>query len=194
MIVVSMISLFGTVQTSANAVANVLDTLGCICGNAMGLAMVTVVGQCVGAGDTRQAEHYIKKMMLWTYVLMGISNALLLVFCRQLIGLYSSLSAETFELTYKLVMMHAGFGILMWPASFVLPNALRAASDVKFTMRVGVASMLIVCICLSWVLCVYFEMGAIGVWIAMILDWAVRISFFLPRILSGKWKPKCMLV
>ena len=61
LIVVSMIALFGTVQTSANAVANTLDSVGIIIGQAMGLAMVTVVGQCVGAGDPAQVRHYVKK-------------------------------------------------------------------------------------------------------------------------------------
>lgn len=42
-LVVSMISLFGTVHISANAVANNLDAIGCIVGNAMGLAMITVI-------------------------------------------------------------------------------------------------------------------------------------------------------
>ena len=31
-------------------------------------------------------------------------------------------------------------------------------------------------------------LGAIGVWIAMIIDWIVRISFFVTRFFSGKWK------
>lgn len=189
-VVVSMIALFGTVQTSANAVANTLDMLGCICGNATGLAMVTVVGRCVGAGDMKQVEYYTKKLMLWTYISMGISNGLIVIFCKNLIGLYSSLTPETVELTRTLVLMHCGIGIFLWPASFTLPNALRAASDVKFTMRVGVASMILVRVALSWVLCVHFQLGAIGVWAAMILDWVVRISFFVPRVLSGKWKTK----
>lgn len=192
-IVVSFIAGFGTVQTSANAVANTLDSVGIIAGQAMGLAMVTVIGQCVGAGDTKQAQYYVKKLMGWCYLLQGTSNVLIMVFCRQLIGLYSSLSPETEQLAWTLVMMHSFFAVFMWPLSFVLPNALRAASDVKFTMWVGVGSMLVARIGMSWVLGVRFGMGATGVWIAMILDWVVRISFFIPRYLSGKWKHMCRL-
>lgn len=190
LVVVSMIALFGTTQTSANAVANTLDGVGIIVGQAMGLAMVTVVGQSVGAGDLKQTSYYIKKLMLWTYVLMGISNGLLFLFVDQMVGLYSSLTPETVVLARTLVQIHSGFAILLWPVSFVLPNALRAANDVKFTMWVGVGSMILFRVVVSWFLCVQFQMGAIGVWIAMILDWVCRISFFLPRIFSGKWKTK----
>lgn len=190
LVVVSMIALFGTTQTSANAVANTLDGVGIIIGQAMGLAMVTVVGQSVGAGDLKQTIYYIKKLMLWTYVLMGISNGLLFLFVDQMVGLYSSLTPETVVLARTLVQIHSGFAILLWPVSFVLPNALRAANDVKFTMWVGVGSMILFRVVVSWFLCVQFQMGAIGVWIAMILDWVCRISFFLPRIFSGKWQTK----
>lgn len=190
LVVVSMIALFGTTQTSANAVANTLDSMGIIMGQAMGLAMVTVVGQCVGAGDPEQVKYYVKKLMGWTYLLMGVCNLLIILFVNQLIGCYSSLSPETVHLARTLVLMHSSFAILMWPVSFVLPNALRAANDVRFTMWVGVGSMIAFRIVGSWILCVHLGWGATGVWIAMIVDWVCRISFFVPRMLSGKWKTK----
>ena len=192
-VVVSMIALFGTAQTSANAVACTIDNLACIAGNAVNMAMVTVIGQCVGNGDAKQVTYYIKKMMIWAYGLWAINSLPTLIFCRPLIGLYSSLSQETADLAFRLIWIHNGLGILLWPMSFSLPNALRAANDVQYTMRVGIASMLIVRVGFSWILCVALGWGATGVWIAMVMDWIVRISFLLPRVLSGKWKKLCAL-
>lgn len=189
-LVVSMIALFGTVHTSANAVANHLDGVGVIIGQAMSLAMVTVVGQCIGAGDHKQTVYYIKKLLLWGYILQGLSNVLILVFLDQLVGLYSSLSPETELLAKQLVLIHAGFAILLWPPGFVLPGALRAANDVRFTMVVSVFSMVAWRIGFSWILCVQLEWGAIGVWIAMIIDWIFRTSMFVGRTVSGKWREK----
>lgn len=190
LVVVSMIALFGTTQTSANAVANTLDSVGCIVGNAMGLAMVTVIGQCVGAQDMAQVKYYVKKLMGWTYLLQGLSNVLILVFLDTLIGLYRSLTPETVALARTLVSIHVTAAIFLWPASFVLPNALRAANDVRFTLYVGVGSMLAFRVVGSWILCVHLGMGAVGVWIAMLVDWVCRVSFFLIRMLSGKWQTK----
>ena len=42
----------------------------------------------------------------------------------------------------------------------------------------------------SWILCVRLGYGAVGVWIAMVLDWICRTAFFLGRFLSGAWKRK----
>ena len=85
-------------------------------------------------------------------------------------------------------MIHNGMTIFLWPASFVLPNALRAANDVRFTMVVATASMLVWRMGLSWVLCVQMGMGAVGVWYAMVVDWICRIICFVARFVSGAWK------
>ena len=190
LIVASMITLYGTSQVSANAVAGNIDRLGIIIGQAMGLAMVTVVGQCIGARDTKQATYYTKKILGWCYVVQGLSNVLILVFMDQLIGFYGALSGQTRELAALLSTIHAALGIVFWPVSFVLPNALRAANDVKFTMWVGIFSMLACRIFGSWLLCVHFGLGAVGVWIAMTTDWVCRTGFFVPRMMGGKWKTK----
>ena len=188
-LVVSMISLFGTVHISANAVANNLDAVGCIVGNAMGLAMITVVGRCIGAGDHEQAIYYTRKLLLWAYISMGIFNGGILLFLKPLVGIYA-LSGETMWLASWLVQIHAGSGLFLWPASFVLPNALRAANDVKFTMVVSVLSMAIWRLGFSYLLCVRMGWGAVGVWIAMVIDWVCRVICFVARMKSGAWKTK----
>lgn len=186
-LVVSMISLFGTVHISANAVANNLDTVGCIIGSAMGLAMITVVGRCVGAQDLAQVRYFTKKLMLWDYLAQGASNAVVLLLLPYLLQLYT-LSAETAALARVLVLIHAGCAILFWPASFVLPNALRAANDVRFTMVVSIFSMAAWRLGFSYILCVRFGWGAVGVWAAMVMDWVFRVVCFVARFATGAWQ------
>ena len=129
-------------------------------------------------------------MLRWTYIAQGITNALIVLFVGPLVDLYSTLAPETRTLAMQLSTMHASLAIIFWPVSFVLPNALRASNDVKFTMWVGIGSMLACRIFGSWLLCVHFGWGAVGVWVAMITDWVCRTSFFVPRTISGKWKTK----
>ena len=188
-LVVSMISAFGTVQIAANAVANNLDGMGCIPGQAIGLAMITVVGRCVGAGDSEQAIYYTRKLTGWAYITMGVFNGAILIFLPQLVNIYA-LSGETMVLAETLVRIHAGCAIFLWPVSFVLPNALRAANDVKFTMLVSILSMAVWRLGFSYLLCVQLGWGAVGVWIAMVIDWVCRVICFVARFRSGVWKNK----
>jgi putative MATE family efflux protein len=186
-IVVSIISGFGTVQIAANAVANNLDSLGCIAGQAMNLAIITVVGQCVGAGDYDQASYYTKKILKITYVITIIANSIILLTLPWILSIYD-LSPETIQLTTILVFIHDGLAMVLWPASFTLPNALRASNDVKYTMFVSIFSMCVFRIVLSYILGKHMGMGAIGVWIAMVVDWTFRVICFIARFVSGKWK------
>ena len=186
-IVVSIISTFGTVQIAANAVANSIDGMGTLCGQAISLAMITVVGQCVGAGDLKQVRLYTKKLLKIAYILTICVNSTILLTLPWILKIFS-LSDETRSLAFILICIHNGCAILLWPLSFVLPNALRACNDVKYTMVVSIFSMCMFRIVFSYIIGQYFGMGAIGVWIAMIIDWIFRVIFFVYRFVSGKWE------
>lgn len=188
-IVVSIIAKFGTVQIAANAVANNLDAMGCIAGQAMNLAMITVVGQCIGAGDEEQAAYYIKKLLKITYLFTWCVNSVIMLALPWILRIYT-LSDEARQLAFWLVVVHNGFAMVLWPASFTLSHALRATGDVKYTMVVSIFSMWAFRICFSAVLGVYLGLGAMGVWIAMVMDWVFRVTLFVTRFIRGKWKGK----
>ncbi len=186
-LVVSIISSFGTVQIAANGVANNLDSLGILVGNAINLAMITVIGQCVGAGDESQVRLYTKKLLVITYIPTIILNITLFLNLNWILGLYG-LSTETTQLARTLIFIHNGFACLLWPLSFTLPNMLRACNDVRYTMVVSIASMFIFRIGFSYLIGMQLGYGAVGVWIAMVLDWICRVTCFILRYVRGKWK------
>lgn len=186
-LVVSIISGFGTVQIAANGVANNLDSLGILVGSAMNLAIITVIGQCVGARDEGQIRYYLKKLLLITYLAEGALIATILLSLDWILRLYG-LGPETTALAKKLVMIHNGSAMLLWPVAFVLPNMLRACNDVRYTMLVSICSMFCFRVMFGYILGARMGMGAVGVWIAMDLDWICRTVFFVGRYISGRWK------
>lgn len=188
-LVQSLIASFGTYSIAANAVSNNLAQMQIIPGMAMSLAMVTVVGRCVGANDYKQAKHYIKKLMKITYITMAVLIAVLLVFTPIILKFYV-LSKETIDLAYQCIFIHTIFAATIWPLAFTFPNALRASNDAKFTMIVSATSMWIFRFCFSYIIGRYMGYGLLGVWIAMFIDWIVRSIFFIWRYHSGKWMNK----
>ena len=188
-LVSSLIASFGTAALTANAMANTVASMQVIPGSAMGLAMITVVGQCVGAGDNEQAAYYTKLLMRITYAAMGALSVVVMLLSPLVIRLFS-LSQEASDIALFLMILHGVCCIVIWPASFALPNALRAAGNAKFTMYVSVASMWTCRIAMSYLLGRELGFGVKGVWVAMILDWCVRAGFFIVRFQSGKWKQK----
>mgnify|MGYP002508592925 FL=1 len=174
---------------AANAISGSIASFINVPGQAVGLSMVTVIGQCMGAGDHQQASGYTKKLMKVSYLAMGVSCLGLFLAAPVLVPLFN-LTPATAAMSVQVLRLCAVFTAVFWPMSFTLPNALRAAGDARFTMVVSLLSMWICRIGMSWLLGSSWglNLGLLGVWLAMYADWVVRAAVFLVRFLRGKWK------
>ena len=191
-IVQGLVVSFGTSALAANAVAGSIANIAIIPGMAVGLSMITVVGQCVGAQRFDEAKKYIKILTLVSIASMTIVNIPVALSTNIIVSVYK-LTAETAMMTEKIIIYHSICAIVIWAISFTLPNGLRAANDVKFTMIVATISMWVFRIAFSYVLGVYMNMGVFGVWVAMTIDWLFRSIVFTIRYFSGKWQNKVLI-
>ena len=187
LLVAGLITTFGTSAIAANAICNNVGSMSNIPGSAIGLAMITVVGQCVGAKDYQQARHYTKTLLAAAYVSMGLLNIALFLLAPYLVGFYA-MPQTTTDLALSVLQVNCVVTVLIWPSSFTLPNALRAAGDARFTMVTSMVSMWVFRIGMSYVLGAWLGMGLFGVWTAMQIDWAVRSLVFGVRFLGHKWE------
>lgn len=186
-IVLSLVSTFGTYAIAANAVCNAVANFQILPGMAINLGITAVIARCVGAGDYEQAQYYTRKMIGIVYVSMWAVNVIIFALVPVILWAYnlSDLTAETSR-----TIMHF-YGVsccIVWPIAFSLPATLRAAGDAKVTMIIALATMWIFRIVFSYILGGYFGMGVLGVWIAMVIDWGVRAACMALRYKTGKWK------
>lgn len=188
-LIASLVTTFGTAAIAANSIAGHIASISNIPGGAIGLAMITVVGQCIGADDHEQAKYYTKKLMILTFITMNIFNVLIAVFANPLVACFN-LSPEASSSAVDIIVSFAIMASVFWPIAFTLPNSLRAAGDVKFTMFSSVASMAIFRIGCSFIIGQMLSFGVLGTWYAMYIDWIIRAALFLGRYLSGNWKNK----
>ena len=189
-LVLSLVAGFGTASIAANAVSNTIAMFQILPGMSIGMAILTVVSQCVGARDYEQVRYYTKKLMKFIYLFMLIMNTLVILLLPGIVWIYQ-LSPETSEITKTLITYHGFCCVTIWPLSFGLPNTLRAANDVRFTMWISIASMWIFRIIFSYLLGQALGLGVFGIWIAMTIDWLFRGICFAIRYFRGKWQEKC---
>lgn len=182
----SLTSTLGTAAIAANAVANSVSTMANIPGATMNLAMIPVVGRCLGAGDKQQAKKYSLQLLGLAIVGLGITNAALFFLLPEVVTWFN-LSAEASAMCTVVVHWFDLFSVLFWATSFTLPNALRSGGDAKFTMFVSIASMWMFRVILSYFFVLQMHMGLTGVWFGMFVDWICRSIFFVVRFFSGKW-------
>lgn len=193
-LLLGLITTFGTSAITANAVSQTLSSLEVIPGSAIQLAMVSVISHCVGARDYEQVRYYNRKLIRLAYVAIAVWSALLLSSLPLLLSIYH-LTAETSRLMLSLFLCHTLGAVLIWPLAFDLPAALRASGDVRFTMVVSVTSMWVFRLGGAYLLSRALGLGPLGVWISMaFLDWGFRAVVYLARWRSGKWKTKGILM
>ena len=183
----SLTSTLGTAAIAANAVANTTTTFLNIPANAVGMAALTVVGQCLGAGEKDQAVYYSRRLMLFAYCGAWFMNLSAFLFANKFaLGLFS-LSPEAYAMALEVMVWFNIVSLFVWPSSFTLPNILRAAGDARFTMTVSIVSMWAfrVGFCYLAVLC--FGGGLLSIWMGMYLDWVFRSLCFYLRFRRGSW-------
>ena len=186
-LLLSTVAVLGTASVAANAIGNTFCTFQCVAGNAIGLGIVTVVSQCVGAGDYGKARFYTKKLLKMAYVFMDICIVLVYLAMPAVLRLYN-VSPEAEGYARQIIWMHGFVGMLIWPLSFTLPQALRAAGDTRFTMVVSSVSMWTMRVGFGILLGRFLGFGVVGIWMAMFADWFLRIAFFLPRFHGHRWE------
>ena len=188
-IVLSLVSTFGTYAIAANAVSNVVAAFQILSGMAVSLAVTTVISRCVGAGEFEQARYYTKKLIKITYVCIAVFVGVIILLLPAIMKAYN-LSAITASEAMKILFLHGSCAIFVWPLAFTLPSTLRAAGDVKYCMITSISSMWICRIVFSYIFGKYMGFGVFGVWMAMIMDWVIRAIFFIIRYRSPKWENK----
>jgi putative MATE family efflux protein len=191
-LVQGIIAGLGTSAITANAIAGSIGGLGVLPGSAMGLALITVVGQCVGARDYDGVKRYTYKLLKIAYMIMAVINVLIILLLPFILNLYD-LSEETGRIATQLMIYHCILASLIWPSAFALPNALRAANDVKFTMWVSMISMWTWRIAFSYILVKFFDLGVLGVWMAMTIDWLFRTICFVVRFRKEKYRTMTLI-
>lgn len=185
----SLISTFGSVAIAANAVANTLSSMLYIPGSAMGLAMTSVVGRCMGANEKAQAKLYARRLLGIVYAIIAVMAVSMSIFSPNLVGLFS-LSEEAEALAIRLFLLHNICVCTVWSTAFTLPNSFRAASDVTYTMVLSITSMWVFRVGGSFFFAKLLGMGVIGVWVGMACDWVFRAVLFGIHYLRGSWLTK----
>ena len=186
-LVLSLVSTFGTYAIAANAVSNAVALFQILPGMAISLAITTVISQCVGANDYEQVHYYLKKLLAIIYVAMVGTVALIFLALPLILKAYN-LSDQTAAAATNIIHFHGISAMIIWPLSFALPAAYRAAGDAKACMYTSIVSMWIFRIGFSYLVGKYMGLGVFGVWVAMVIDWVVRAICFIIRYFNGKWK------
>ncbi len=182
----STVSTLGTAAMAAQAMTNILESVNGIAGIGIGIGLMTIVGQCIGAGRKDEAIYYVKKMIIWGEIAIIISCALVYALTGP-VTVLGGMTAESASMCMYMMGWITAIKPIVWTMSFVPAYGMRAAGDVKFSMITSTVTMWLLRVSLCMILCRFFGFGPIAVWIGMFTDWTARSIIFTIRFKSGKW-------
>ena len=182
----STVSTLGTIAIAAQAMTNILEMLNGVAAMGIGIGLMTVVGQCLGAGRKDEAVYYIKKLSRLAEIVI-IASCLIVLALTKPITMLGGMEAESAKLCFNMVIFITITKPISWVLSFIPAYGMRAAGDVKFSMITSCITMWTFRFCLCVYLIRVCGMGPMAVWIGMFTDWTVRAIVFSLRFKSGKW-------
>ena len=186
-LLLSLVSTFGTSAIAANAVCGTITNFNILPGMAINMALLSVASYCIGAGDFGQTRYYTRKLMCLTWLCTSAVSIIMIVGAPLFLKIYH-LTPETTTLALQVIRYHAVMCMVAWIPSFTLPNTLRAAGDVMWTMAIAIISMWVFRIGTAYFFSNVFHLGLIGIWIAMTIDWMFRGICYEIRYRGGKWE------
>lgn len=182
----STVSTLGTTAIAAQAMTNILENLNGIAAIGVGVGLMTIIGQCLGAGRQDEAVYYIKKLCVIAEVIIIISCLGVFALTKP-ITILGGMEKESADMCFHMVMWITIVKPLVWIMAFIPGYGLRAAGDVKFSMIVSCCTMWACRFCLCVFLIRVMGFGPMGVWIGMFADWTLRGIIFTWRFHSRKW-------
>ena len=182
----STVSSLGTAAIAAQAMTIIFENVNGMAAVGIGIGLMTVVGQSIGAGRQEEAKYYIVKLAGYAEVAMIISCILVYIAARP-VSVLAGMSEESTALCMQMILAITIVKPLLWVPSFTPPNGLRAAGDVRFSMITATLTMWLCRVALSIFLMRVVKTGPIGVWYGMFADWGVRGVIFTIRFVRGKW-------
>lgn len=182
----STVSTLGTVAIAAQAMTNILENLNGIAAIGIGIGLMTVVGQCLGAGRQDEAVYYVKKLS-WLAEAVVITSCLLVFILTKPITILAGMEPASARLCLSMITFITIVKPISWVMSFIPGYGMRAAGDVKFSMITSCCTMWLCRVSLCIYLCRVWGFGPIAVWIGMFSDWTLRAIIFGIRFHSGKW-------
>ena len=161
--------------------------------SAVGIGALTVVGQCLGAGEKVQAKRYSRLLLLTAYAGDWVMNLSGLFFLNKLALSWFNLSPEAQTMALQVMVWFNFVSLFFWPSSFTLPNILRAAGDARFTMAVSILSMWVFRVGFCYVMVLGFHGRLLSIWMGMFLDWVFRSLCFFVRFARGRWMEQSVI-
>ncbi|MEK9197309.1 MATE family efflux transporter [Ureibacillus sp. 179-F W5.1 NHS] len=180
------VTYLGAEALAARQYANNISMFTYLFAIAIGMGTSIIVGRFVGSGDKDSAYKQVWSSVKAALVFTVIIAAVVTIFREQLVSLFTDnpevvkFGASVLALS---LLLETGRTI-----NITIINSLRASGDARFPVKIGFLSMICMSLPLGYLLVFVFDLGLVGVWLAIAADEWTRAIIVLFRWKSRKWE------
>lgn len=187
-VVTAIVNVIGAVAVNTKIYANILCNFAFIYSLSAAMATAIVVGHAVGAGKYEFAKKRVLKTSV-SAMTVAVSMAVLGFLISDITFGTFTKNPDILKLASKIMFIQI-FLEIGRTLNLVVLNAMKAAGDVKFPTILGITSNWGITVVFAFLLGRIFDLGLVGVWIALAMDEIVRGIIALIRWRQGKWMNK----
>ncbi|WP_104697702.1 MULTISPECIES: MATE family efflux transporter [unclassified Helicobacter] len=187
----SFVNQLGAIQTSVQTIYFQISLLIMLIGQAISMGNEIIVGKLVGARYFNTAYRhtwFALYISILASFFVALLNYLMKDYSMQKLDLLDSVKTIMLPLFTLSLILEVGRTF-----NIVMVNALRASGDAKFPFFTGCIFMFGLSLPLGYILCFYFNLGIIGIWIGFCADEWIRGLVNAYRWKSRKWKNKALV-
>jgi putative MATE family efflux protein len=185
------VTFLGSVALASRQYANAISHYVFLFSLAVGIGTSIMVGRLVGAERKEEAYHRVLKSLQWSVAITVVVDVAAILLREPLVATFTD-NADILRLTCQMIVLSL---LLESGRAFnlVLVNSLRAAGDARYTVVIGLLSMVCMSLPLGHFLVFKMNLGLAGVWLAVAADEWTRGIVFWHRWRSRAWEKQSLV-
>ena len=149
-------------------------------------AAATLTGQNLGAGQPQRAEESVLKTAKYNAIFMVVVTVIFLFFSQFIVSFMNKDEAVKLYAVQALRIVSAGY--IFYGIGMVLTNAFNGSGDTKTPTYINLFGFWFFQIPLAYLLAITFDLGPMGVFIAIpVSETAITIAAYI-LFKKGRWK------
>ncbi len=176
----------GTAEYAAHNIASSIHGYVVNFGQALGIALVSLVGQNLGAGRPDIADRYFSEALKLSFLVSAVLVTLLLIFPVPIARIFSNEADVIANISTALRILALFTAPQIIQMAFC--GGLRGGGDTKWPLISTMIGVLCMRMVMGYFFVIVWKMGLAGAWYSWMLDQTVRAVIIYLRYKSGKWK------
>jgi putative MATE family efflux protein len=183
--ITGMVNNFGADATTAFGASGRIESVVFMPAMSLGLAASALTGQNLGAGNVKRVREVFKWGVIMTAGITLTLSAVIILFPKPLLSMFVT-KTEILDIGTS-YLRTLGFAYILFAVMFVSNGVINGSGRTLITMCITVLSVWLVRIPLAALLSSTY-LGIRGIWIAVVIGFAVGLAASLIYYFAGRWK------